>query len=111
MGDDVEQKVAEHQEEESLDDVDVGLPVKTVVDIYARERLNFAQTYQLLSVRFTTAEGSEAANKGVGNKKEAEKYRDQAQAIAIDMKHCLRSIKQIDKMCPAAKIKMQEMLK
>ena len=106
---DVEKAAAEVQEIENLDDVELGLPDESIVLLYARERLTCAQSYQILTARLQTVEASVAANRGVGNKQAAEKFEKQAQELEIDRKHCLRGIKTIDRACPGAKVKMQEL--
>jgi hypothetical protein len=107
---DVEKEAENTQEPENLDDVELGLSDDAIVAVYASERLQCARSYQVLTARLETVEASVTANKSVGNKSAADKFEKQAQELEIDRKHCLRGIKTIDRACPKAKAKMQEVL-
>ena len=94
-------------EVEDLSDVDLGLPDEAVLVVAARERLSMAQSYQILSVRLAAVSASVRANESVGNKDAAKNFQAQEATLERDMKHCLRGIKTIDRMYPAAKARMQ----
>jgi hypothetical protein len=106
---DIERAVKEQPEPEDLTGVDIGLDDKAIVDVYARERFNCASSYQILSVRAMTVKASVSANKGVGNTQAQQQFEKQLADLDRDLAHCLRGIKTIDKSCPAAKARMQEL--
>lgn len=110
MEDELEKAVEEVKEVENLDDVDIGLPDSDIINIVANERFQVASAHQLLKVRLSTVQASVVANNSVGNTKEAEKFKTQEQEISIQMKHCLRGIKTIDREYPKAKARMLEMI-
>lgn len=108
---DIEKAAQEQPAVEDLTGIDLGLDDKAIMDISARERLNCATSYQILSVRASTVRASVVANKAVGNTQAQETFQKQLADLERDMAHCLRGIKVIDKECPKAKARMQELAK
>ncbi len=110
--DELEQKVKQQAvaeaEVEDLSDVDPGLSPSAVIEIYAKERLQGAVVYQTLAVRLSTIKASIRANEAVGNPQAVEHFKAQEAEVERNMKHCLRGIKVMDKQCPEAKARMQD---
>lgn len=108
---DVEEAVEEHKEpEEDLSDVDIGLDDEAQLFIVAQTRFGYAVSYQRLAIQGKNIRASVTANESVGNPKGAEEYKTKLQAVELELKHLLRSIKQIDKDYPKAKARMQKMV-
>ncbi len=99
----METAVREQTEPEDLSDVELCIPDQTRDNIAAQERINVAQNYTILSLRAVTTRASVAANKGVGNTDAVSKFEGQLKEIEVQIAHCLRSIKAIDREYPRAK--------
>lgn len=110
--DEVEQAVEEQPVVEDLTeaDVDVGLPKSEILALVARERYNVAIAFTQLKVRKSAVTASIAANRGTGNTDGVKKFEEQDRVLALDLQHCLRGIKEIDKTYKGAKQRMQEMI-
>jgi len=108
----VEKEVKAQPEVEDLTeaDVDIGLPDADVLALVARERYNIAVAFTQLKVRKSTVSASIAANRGTGNTDGIKKFEEQEKLLALDLAHCLRGIKEIDKTYKGAKKRMQDMI-
>jgi len=109
----VEEEVMKQPEVEDLTeaDVDIGLPESDILALVARERYNIAVAFTQLKVRKSAVSASIAANRGTGNTDGVKKFEEQDKLLAMDLQHCLRGIKEIDKSYRGAKKRMQDMIK
>ena len=109
----VEKAVEEQPEVKDLTeaDVDIGLPPADILALVARERYNIAVAFTQLKVRKSAVSASIAANRGTGNTDGVKKFEEQEKALSMDLQHCLRGIKAIDKEYTGARKRMQEMIK
>lgn len=109
---DVEKAVEEHEDFiEDLDNVDIGFDNIALTEVAKQERLSLAIGYQRLYIQASNLKISMKANESVGNKEAVEKFRKQAQEVETNLKHILRSIKNIDSEYPKAKKRMKEMVR
>ena len=108
---DVNEAAEAQPEIEDLSDVDVGLLEADILNIVADERAKLAIQYERLRTILGNVKASISANKSVGGNEEAIKlFEKQESLISLDIQHCLRSIKGIDKKHNGVKERMQEML-
>ena len=96
----MEKAVENLPEVEDLSDVDIGLPEDDMLNLAARERAQLATDYGQLNIRLRNARMSLSANEAVANGEGIKKFKAQADDLASIVMHCLRGIKEIDKMFP-----------
>lgn len=104
---DTEEEVQRLEEVEDLSDVDVGLSDSSISQIVAKERFDLACYHQLLKTRQANTRASINANQAVGNNEGAKQYENLLKNVDLELAHCLRSIKTIDREYPQAKGEMQ----
>ncbi len=102
--DKIEEDLAKHQEED-LSDVDLGLTSEDEIALAAQERLQLAMTYERWKLRLL---GLRVTIKMTSETKQLENLTKQEADINTEMRHCLRSIREIDKFFPDAKSRMSK---
>jgi hypothetical protein len=105
---DVEEAVEKLAEVEDLSDVDVGLDKLALSGIASQERMTLAIAWQRLTIQASNLRMSATANESVGNTQARDKFQKQLQDVETNLKHVLRSIKNIDREYPMAKELMQQ---
>lgn len=105
-------KVQAEAEEElkELESVIIGLEDEAVLQIAAQKRFDYARTYKALQMDLTLIKASANANERLNNKQVADQFNQKLPSITIDMQHCLRSIRLLDKQYPSVLERMKKMV-
>lgn len=104
----IEAAVKELEDVENLDDVDLGLSDSYILQLVASQRFQLARNYQANALALQHLRASIAANKSVGNEKAVKEFEGRIEKLEPEVKHILRSIKNIDREYPGAKKEMAE---
>ena len=93
---------------EDLSAVDLGLEDDVVLEVAAKERLNFAMSAQTLKERLSTIEMTVKVNRAAASP-DLLQWEKQEREIRGNLNHCLRGIQSIDNRHPRAKVRMKEL--
>ncbi len=93
-----------------LESVEIGLDNEAIMQIAAKKRFDFAQYYTSLKMDLGLAKASAKANESLNNKQAADQLFQKLPLITVEMQHCLRSIRQIDKEFPSALERMKKLV-
>ena len=107
---DIEEEIKKEEEVEDLSQVDMGLDGEGYVNIMAQERWQVVQSYQRLYVRGLAVNASIRINANAGNTEGVKRFENDAKELDLQIAHCKRGVKAIDKECSKAKGRMQEMI-